>query len=130
MAKFNLPRRPQSHILEEKSRRAVRSAFPPEWVVRDVWEDYGADLYVEIYRDSFPTGYEFAVQIKATDQVPADLFSVRVPWKTVNYLLQRPMPSMIVGYNGTSEEVHYIWLREYVSALEYGRPKKGNKESQ
>ncbi len=127
---MELPKRPQSHVLEERSRRAVRAALPPEWVVRDIWEDYGADLYVEIYRDSTPTGYEFAIQIKATEQAQkGNSFSVRIPWKTVNFLMQRQAPAMIVGYDGNNEKVYYRWLREYVTALEYGRKKHRNSGS-
>src|SRR5678815_1071730 len=122
MASGDLPQRTETHVLEERSRRAVRSFFPPEWVVNDIADDYGEDLHVEIYRDSVPTGFEFAVQIKATASAASDgSFSVQVPVKTVNYLLQRAIPALVVGYNGVADAVHGVWLDEYVAAQELKR---------
>jgi len=114
------PKRASSHVLEEKARRAVRNVLPPEWVIHDVREDYGEDYHVEIYREGLPTGYEFAIQIKGTDSgSKAHDFTVQLPWKTVRYLSQRPMPAIIAGYNGTTDAVHFIWLSEYLTGIEY-----------
>lgn len=125
-----LPRRPASHVLEEQSRRAFRSVLPAEWIIRDVWEDYGVDMSVETYEASLPTGFEFVVQLKAKakTQQGTPLF-VSIPAATVNYLLQRPVPAMIVGYDAGSDALYYRWIEEYLTADEYAQSKKRSRKS-
>ncbi len=119
----SLPQRPAAHVLEERSRRAVRAALPPEWTIQDVGQDYGCDLLVEVWVDGYPTGYEFGIQIKAAKTLKrsGEYLVVTVPWKTIRYLMQRPMPAMIVAYEGDSERIYYRWLSEYLAATEYGK---------
>jgi Domain of unknown function (DUF4365) len=124
MENDSLPIRHSSHVLEEKSRRAVRGIFPPEWVVRDVWPDYGIDMAVEIFRGRRPTGKEFYVQIKGTSAGQRENFSVRIERKSVNFLQTRPLPTLLVGYNDDTKRVYARWLREYIASLDYGQERR------
>jgi hypothetical protein len=118
--KRSLPIRSKSHVLEEESRIAVKNILPSEWVIQDIFVDYGADFYVEIYKNSKPTGYEFSIQLKASEKSGKNL-TVDMPVKTINYLRQRPIPSMIVGYDANRKKLYYCWLEEFLISREYGK---------
>jgi uncharacterized protein DUF4365 len=120
-----LPKRPASHVLEEQSRRAFKSALPSDWVIHDVFHDYGADFVVEVYESSLPTGNEFLVQLKALHRKEAHKpFAVTIATATINYLVQRSLPAMIVGYDAQSRMLYYTWLDEYLSATELSHAKR------
>jgi hypothetical protein len=59
--------RPSSHVKETKSKNLLRSLLPDEWIIRELPEDYGVDLEVELVDQEFVTGNRLWIQLKASD---------------------------------------------------------------
>ena len=64
--KKKYPIRPNSHNLEELSRRYFESCLPDNWTAYKPPVDYGVDLHVDIFEGNSATGLELLVQLKAS----------------------------------------------------------------
>ncbi|WP_414172894.1 DUF4365 domain-containing protein [Clavibacter tessellarius] len=64
-----MPRRPASHVNEERSLRAFLGALPPDWLFTTPSRDYGIDGDIEVFENGRATGMHFLVQLKAVAEV-------------------------------------------------------------
>jgi hypothetical protein len=110
----NLPKRSETHIQEERSRRAFRKVIPDHlFVIRDQFEnDYGVDLILELVTLSgHVTNYQCQVQLKSVEQgkVKSDgSLNYAVPVKTINYLINQPS-SIFVVYPENEDVFYWEW---------------------
>lgn len=110
----SLPKRPRTHVLETKSKAYFISSMPSEWIHRNVSLDYGLDLNIEIVERGKVTGNNFSVQLKSTDRslLRTKTPFVRLKCSTLNYMLSRPEPVMIVYYSSLDKDALWIWSHE------------------
>jgi tetratricopeptide (TPR) repeat protein len=110
-ASMSLPGRPRAHELEQLSVRAFQSVLPIDRVtVRErTTPEYGVDLDGELFRDRKATGAEFAVQLKATDDLDGSAPSVRVKVSTVNYWDALNRPVLVVLWEAKTGDSWYAW---------------------
>lgn len=96
-----MPKRPRAHVLEEESRRALRSILPADWVIADTNQlEYGLDARVEIFKRGVATGLAFWVQLKATDERDlSKALSVRCRVSSLNYWYAQADPVLLVRYS-------------------------------
>jgi hypothetical protein len=108
----SLPQRPHAHVLGQQAERFVMNGFPPEWVVREVFYDYGLDLNVELTKRGVVTGQTFSVQVKAFEHDPArpEFVPVRLRTSTINYMKTRPEPVMVVAYVADRGDAYWTWI--------------------
>src|SRR5436190_15060219 len=110
-----MPHRPRSHEIETKSRNAFRAAVPTRWVVRDVDQDYGIDLEVELFDDEgIATGQRFFVQLRATDDVRLErALAVRLSLDALSYYRSSDAPVLIVRYHVPTGQIFSRWAHTY-----------------
>jgi Tetratricopeptide repeat len=71
--------------------------MPGHWTRTRPADDYGIDSLIEVFEligdgsgDAVPTGYDFGMQLKATDNETQRALSVGINWSTVNYWWLKP----------------------------------------
>lgn len=111
-----MPQRPRSHELETEAKNFLRGILPSAWVVHESKEDYGEDLRVEIFAKERATGLEFLVQLKATDKLTKRKHQIiqRVQVKTINYLLKKETPSLLMVYDSKAVMGYFVWIQDHV----------------
>lgn len=109
------PIRARSHRLESESRQAFRALCPSTWVIRDITEEYGVDLEVEIFRDDgSPTGLLFHVQLKGTDESDLDrALRVRFKATSLRYLKGHALPALLARFVRPSNQIFTKWVNEW-----------------
>jgi tetratricopeptide (TPR) repeat protein len=64
------PRRVWQHQFEDRSESQLSDAFGSVgWVVERLRHDYGEDLYARPFENGNPTGHDFFIQLKGTDDI-------------------------------------------------------------
>src|SRR5690348_10436962 len=97
------PRRAQTHVLEDRSKRFFLDRVPSSWVIHEPQQggDYGTDFIVDVpSADGLCRGTSFRVQIKATSHVALrdNLVCIRIKIRHLRYLLVRLEPTMLLLY--------------------------------
>lgn len=117
------PKRTRAHVLENLSRQYVEGIFPPEWICRQVEDDYGIDLRVEIVTGDQVTGLEFSIQLKATDHLKTSGDDVlhRCKVSTAEYFLHRLEAVMYVVYDAQEKIAYWLWMQPYPNRLDAAR---------
>ncbi|RKQ94588.1 uncharacterized protein DUF4365 [Mycolicibacterium mucogenicum 261Sha1.1M5] len=114
-------------------------AFPPEWVVRPIPDDFGLDLELEVFHevDSRPNGVRryqtrgehLYMQVKTTDSLKTTKLERKRPatclevasfqMKTADLMLVESMgasvPVVLLLVDRTSNRIFYVCLTDYVS---------------
>lgn len=114
-------------------------AFPPEWVVRPIPDDFGLDLELEVFHevDSRPNGVRryqtrgehLYMQVKTTDSLKTTKLKRKRPatrlevanfqMKTADLMLVESMgasvPVVLLLVDRTSNRIFYVCLTDYVS---------------
>lgn len=103
--------RPQSHIIADAAIRAFHNIIPEGWVVRPVSPDYGIDLMVEIFHDTFDTGLTFFVQSKGT-KIDKRSRIARIKSDKLRYLNLFDAPSIIFRHCKSTGENYWKWSRD------------------
>lgn len=109
-------KRTRQHVLEEESKQALRKTLPVEWIVRDIYPDYGLDVEVTIVEDEEVTNRVFKAQIKATDQIvdTQDRIHMRIKSQHLKYYENYPLPVFILYYVKFKNVFYYILAQKYV----------------
>ncbi|WP_120316833.1 DUF4365 domain-containing protein [Catellatospora citrea] len=110
-----MPVRPREHEIETESRRAFASMVPASWVVRDVQEDYGVDLEVEIFEQGRATGLTFRVQLKGTDTAPRKgrISRPGIKASTLSYWNSLDTPVLVALYSTANNTFYGRWAHGY-----------------
>lgn len=67
---MNTHRRVWQHVFEDRSESQLSDAFESvDWVVQRLRRDYGEDLFARPFENGNPTGQDFLIQLKGTDDV-------------------------------------------------------------
>jgi len=67
---MNIDRRVWQHVFEDRSESQLSDAFESaDWIVQRLRRDYGEDLYARPVENGNPTGQDFFIQLKGTDDV-------------------------------------------------------------
>jgi hypothetical protein len=106
--------RTREHELKTLSERDFANRIPAAWVVRagDA-DDYGIDRQVEIFEDGRPTGLEFYVQLKATDQNLPQGLALSLPVKHRDHYPALALPVLMVRFHAPSGRMFAKWFHTY-----------------
>ena len=64
------PRRVWQHQFEDRSESELSDVLQSVgWVIERLRHDYGEDLYARPFENGNPTGHDFFVQLKGTDDI-------------------------------------------------------------
>ncbi|MDW3214101.1 MAG: DUF4365 domain-containing protein [Ilumatobacteraceae bacterium] len=123
----DLPRRGRSHVLESVSERAFAWAMPEQWIETKPDKDYGIDRHIEVFEldpgnpgSAVPTGFDFGVQYKATDDETARAMSVGIRWSTLHYWWLKPYPVLVVRYRADTDSLYGRWAHNRPNDVENG----------
>lgn len=117
-----MPQGHRSHELERESRRAFNCIMPSSWPVRNVDDEYGIDMEVEVIHDRQATGVLFQVQLKATDSEHLeDSRSIRVKRDTVAYWRAMDLPVLVVLYEASTKRLFACWAHGISMNVRPGR---------
>jgi hypothetical protein len=84
--------------------------MPSAWVARQIQEDYGVDLEVEIFEGGVTTGLTFRVQLKGTDKPPRrGKISRSVKARTRAYWQRLDVPVLVALYSTSTETFYARW---------------------
>ena len=108
-----LPLRPDSHQLEELSRRFFSRCLPKNWTWESLANDYGADLKVDLFEGQEATGLEVLVQLKSSSTAEGgDSEPMRLKTTTLNYLKDKLQVVMLVKFIESENEAYWLWLKD------------------
>ena len=107
------PMRPNSHNLEELSKRFFESSLPHNWVSNKPPNDYGVELRVDIFEDDLATGLELLVQLKSSRKMSeGETENISLSTKTYNYLRDKLQVVMLVKYIEEENEAYWLLLKD------------------
>ena len=111
-----LPQRPNTHQLEEESRRFFEGSLPLNWTCDIPQNDYGIDARIGIAIGNSVTGQGLVVQLKAsaTDS-GLETVSVRLPVATYNVLWEMLEVALLVKYVAAEESAYWILWKDITS---------------
>ena len=119
MTDRRLPLRPDSHQLEELSRRFFTRFLPRNWVSDQLANDYGVDLKVDLFDGEKATGLELLVQLKSSPTPDGgDSESMRLNTTTFNYLKDKLQVVMLVKFIESEQEAYWLLLRNVNDPLD------------
>ena len=112
--KKKYPIRPKTHTLEELSIRYFISCMPQYWTAFKPPNDYGIDLYVDIFEGTSATGLELLIQLKAS-QIGSHIETEKVSLKvsTYNFLKDKLQVVMLVKYIAIENEAYWLLLKDF-----------------
>ena len=107
------PKRPNTHQLEELSKRYFNSHLPSNWICETPENDYGVDLKVDIFEDQNATGMELLIQLKSS-QTPNEheYETVKFKTSTYNYLWNKLQVVMLVKFVAGSNKAYWLLLSD------------------
>jgi len=123
-----LPQRPRSHEIEDIARGSFLEKKPPSWACNESKSDYGWDILVNIPTGPQQVGDDFFVQLKGSDSInylkESNELSHSLEVKTINWLLAKPIPSMLAvcDVQNQTKPIFWIWLLAAVSKLDQSNP--------
>jgi hypothetical protein len=116
----NFPKRPISHINGDKAVILFRELCPKEWIVREIFQDYGLDLLIEPVKNGIVNGHEFYVQIKSIKVPKGEIISIPIRQATINYWLAKLRPIVVVGVDIEKKQFVFEWIENaYVDYPNY-----------
>lgn len=105
--------RPNSHNLEELSKRFFESSLPRNWAPNKPPNDYGIDLRVDIFEDYLATGLELLVQLKSSQKMSeGETENISLSIKTYNYLRDKLQVVMLAKYIEEENEAYWLLLKD------------------
>lgn len=103
--------RPRSHQIENISRAKLYDIIPDGWVIRNITDDYGIDVLVEIFQNEKSTGKLFCIQLKSTDK---DIYGtdteLRIEVKHLEYYKSLDLPVIILYYSVKKNIYWGLWV--------------------
>ncbi|MBN8643442.1 MAG: DUF4365 domain-containing protein [Flavobacteriales bacterium] len=125
---INLPKVNLNEDLETISNNIFRPLFDVnKFEIRsETVRDKGIDFHIEIKKEqstgeSVYTNFRFAVQLKATDSIEANIdgsFSLQIYSSNINYLLNNGMPAFYVFYHKPTNSFYYESVNNFFVELQ------------
>src|SRR5438105_4547232 len=104
-----LPKRVESHRLQELSFRFFQQLLPKGWTTEKHFNDYGVDLSVDIFDGDRATGLELLVQLKASAESSGDeTETVSLKTSTCNLLWNKLQVVMLVKYVQSDNDAYWM----------------------
>lgn len=98
-------RRVWQHVFEDRSESQLGDAFESVgWVVQPLRRDYGEDLHARPFEDGHPTGQDFSIQLKGTDDV--DQYRL-MDGQWLSYPVE--LPNLVQWYSYTLPVIFVVW---------------------
>ena len=87
----------------------------PHWLTRDLGEDYGVDLELELHEDDL-RGDILKVQIKSKERTErnAGRVKIEIKRKYLDYAKSCRYPVLLVLVDVTAKEAWYVWLQDWL----------------
>jgi hypothetical protein len=122
----SLPQGSRGTDLEELSRRFILPLFDVERFHLDQQlKDFGVDIHGQIKQGGKVTGFQFKLQLKATDDVTPNAdgsYSKSVTLKNLNYLLNQNVPAFYVFYLEGEKAAFFCSLLDFIRDLTQTNP--------
>ena len=118
--KVAMPKRPRQHELDTEAIDYIKSKLPVSWTREEVNQDYGKDLFVEIFENGEATALEFRVQSKGHEKFTirhGDMVIQQVKISTLNYFEQLPLPILLIAYSSSKKLACYLWIKPYIHQI-------------
>ena len=130
--------RNQNHITDTRALRFLHTAFPPEWVPREMSPDYGIDIDLELFGyengKCITLGEHVFLQVKGTDHaryssmqliganedkdsnVAIDVlkFQIEVPLLNLVERMGSGIPVLLTVVDLQKEQAYYVCLNDYI----------------
>lgn len=107
------PKRPNTHQLEEQSKRYFISHLPSSWVCEKPENDYGVDLKVDIFEDQNATGMELLIQLKSSQTSNENEYeTINLKTSTYNYLWDKLQVVMLVKFVAGENKAYWLLLSD------------------
>ena len=115
--KKSMPLRPRQHEIDTEAVDFIRGKLPSRWTREEIKNDYGNDLFVEVFENGEATALEFRIQskgheifvIRHKDQVIQSLEISKL-----NYYDQLPLPVLLIAYSCQTKQARYLWIKPYI----------------
>jgi hypothetical protein len=116
------PKRPEQHIIEDKSFKILSNALPNDWLIREATKkDYGIDIYIEICQNGSLTGNMFVAQLKGTKYIKIhhnsneDYVSCSgIKNSTLNYWYSLPIPVIMFYIDITTDDIYFENIKKFI----------------
>lgn len=107
------PKRPNTHQLEELSKRYFISHLPSNWVCEKPENDYGVDLKVDIFEDQNATAMELLIQLKSSQTSDEHEYeTINLKTSTYNYLWDKLQVVMLVKFVAGANKAYWLLLSD------------------
>jgi hypothetical protein len=121
-----MPQRPRQHELDTEAIDYIRNKLPTRWTREEIKNDYGKDLFVEIFENGEATALEFRIQSKGHEHFVIrhkDQVIQQLEVSKLNYYEQLPLPVLLVSYSSQKKQARYLWIKPYIhQVLDKERP--------
>ncbi len=102
---MNSRRRVWQHVFEDRSESQLSDAFESiGWVVERLRRDYGEDLYARPFENGHPTGHDFFIQLKGTNDVGQ--YRLRIG-ELISYPVE--LSNLVQWYSYTLPVIIIVW---------------------
>ena len=122
-----MPLRPRQHEIETEAVDFIRGKLPSRWTREEVKNDYGNDLFVEIFENGAATALEFRIQSKGHETFEIrhkDQVIQQLEVSQLNYYDQLTLPVLLIAYSCKEKQAKYLWIKQYIlKILDKEKPK-------
>ena len=112
-----MPLRPRQHEIDTEAIDFIRGKLPSRWTREEVKNDYGNDLFVEIFENGEATALEFRIQSKGHETFEIrhkDQVIQQLEISQLNYYDQLPLPVLLIVYSCKEKQAKYLWIKQYI----------------
>jgi hypothetical protein len=118
------PQQNLSQVIGREATRAFEHQIPRQWnSIPSGSNDFGWDFLITIPSTPGQVGDDFFVQVKGSEEVhyldTSPELSQQLRVETVEWLLSKPMPSMLIVCDVAQSEqsIYWVWISDAVEAL-------------
>jgi tetratricopeptide (TPR) repeat protein len=120
---MNYPRRTEEHKFEDISKSQLSEALQNfGWTTQEIHPDYGEDLYVAPFENGNPTGNEFKIQAKGTDDLNIyrlktenNVFSYPISLANLKQWHRYPVPVIVILWDIKSRIGHWLYIQPFIN---------------
>ena len=121
MNENNLPKSDRNEELEITSENKFRCLFPVDkFLIRKPERDKGIDFQVGLKKNQLNLGYNFLVQLKATESIEQNVdgsYSKPIEFSNLDFILRHNQPAIYVLYIDNTGEFYYEWAKDFYKEI-------------